>query len=300
MRALCFGSLNIDYVYQVPHFVTRGETLAASALRRFSGGKGLNQAVALARAGLDTAMAGAAGPDGDFLLEELRAAGVDTALVRRVDCPTGHAIIQNVPDGDNCILLFGGANREIDRAQAEETLDQFAPGDLLLVQNEISALREIMELAKARGMRVALNPSPMEDVLKSLPGSLIDYLILNEGEARSFTGIQAGPEEQLRALSKMLPDTALVLTLGGDGAMLLDRRGICSQPAFPVQAVDTTGAGDTFTGFFLASYLSGGDGARALELAARAAAIAVGRPGAAPSIPTRDEVLAQIGDEEQR
>ncbi|MBR5094492.1 MAG: ribokinase [Oscillospiraceae bacterium] len=296
MRALCYGSLNIDYVYQVPHFVSRGETLAAGALQRFSGGKGLNQAIALARAGMEVHMAGAVGLDGDFLLDELRDAGVDVSCVRRAACPTGHAIIQNVPDGDNCILLYGGANRTVDRAQAEEVLARFAPGDLLLVQNEISSLADIIALAKERGMIVALNPSPMEDALKQLPAEHIDLLILNEGEAAHSTGEAPDrPERLLARLEEFFPDTVLVLTLGEKGSICCDRSGMHRQSAFRVVPVDTTGAGDTFTGFFLAAYLQDRDAAQALALASRAAAIAVTRPGAAPSIPTRAELRAALG-----
>ena len=141
MKVLCFGSLNIDMVYAVPHFVRGGETLAAHGLARYTGGKGLNQAVALARAGASVRMAGAIGEDGRFLLDALSAAGADTALVEvRPDTPTGHAIIQNDAAGDNCILLYGGANRTITQQQICRTVAAFAPGDAILLQNEVNGL----------------------------------------------------------------------------------------------------------------------------------------------------------------
>lgn len=135
MRVLSFGSLNIDYVYEVPRFVGGGETLPALSLRRFSGGKGLNQSVALARAGLEVRHAGAVGRDGLFLLEELRAAGADTRYVEVLeDVSTGHAVIQRTPAGENCILLYGGANRRITREHIDRVLSDFGPGDALVLQ----------------------------------------------------------------------------------------------------------------------------------------------------------------------
>lgn len=297
MRALVFGSLNIDYVYQVPHFVQRGETLASSSFQRFCGGKGLNQAIALARAGMQTWMAGAVGTEGDFLLEELRRAGVNTAHVCRSETPTGHAIIQNSPDGDNCILLYGGANRIISPEMAAKVLEDFRAGDLLLVQNEISSLPEIMGYAKKRGMRIALNPSPMEpEALRPLL-PLVDVLILNRLEASQLLGRSMDDAEQLLVdLSALCPGAQIALTLGAEGAMLYQDGCCFRQASFPVKPVDTTGAGDTFTGYLLAG-LTEEEPATALRLASAAAALAVTRPGAAPAIPTREETLRFLSEQ---
>ncbi|MBQ6465330.1 MAG: ribokinase [Oscillospiraceae bacterium] len=294
MKVLCFGSLNIDYVYRVPHFVARGETLASAALEVFSGGKGLNQSVALARAGAKVLHAGAIGAEGRFLLEELAAAGVDTALVEVLDgVRTGHAVIQRDESGDNCILLYGGANRAITREQIDRTLARFSAGDVLLLQNEISEGLYAARRAGERGMRVVLNPSPMEESLLPL-FALADTLLLNEVEAAQFLGLpaDAAPELLIDGLRRRLPETELVLTLGARGAVYACGDTLLCQRAFPVRAVDTTAAGDTFTGFFLASRLSGADAPAALRLASAAAALAVTRPGAAPSIPTRGEAEA--------
>ena len=297
MRALCFGSLNIDYVYQVPHFVGGGETLAAGSLSRFSGGKGLNQSIALARAGLEAWHAGAIGRDGRFLLEELQEAGVHTGYVEVLeDVSTGHAIIQRTPSGENCILLYGGANRSITREQVDRVLAGFGPGDALVLQNEISQLPYLAERAKARGMTVALNPSPMEEgLLPLLP--LADYLLLNEIEAAQLcqclgSALPEAEEDLAAALAAAPPSTAVGLTLGPRGSLYADGTRLARQAAVPVRAVDTTAAGDTYTGFFLAGALEGRGVEWAMEFAAAAAAIAVTRPGAAPSIPSREEVLA--------
>lgn len=301
MKVLCFGSLNIDYVYQVPHFVGGGETLAAASLSRFSGGKGLNQSIALARAGLEARHAGAVGRDGLFLLEELRAAGVRTEDVEVLeDVQTGHAVIQRTPSGENCILLYGGANRHITRERIDQVLSNFGPGDALVLQNEISGLLYLAERARERGLTVALNPSPMEDgLLPLLP--LADYLLLNEIEAAQLLqGLEKPvPEAEERlaaALAEVLPSTAVVLTLGPQGSLFSDGTRLIRQAAVPVRAVDTTAAGDTYTGFFLAGVFGGQSVEWAMRFASTAAAIAVTRPGAAPSIPSREEVLSYINN----
>lgn len=293
MKTLCFGSLNIDNVYHVSHFVSRGETLAANALNIFSGGKGLNQSIALSRAGLEVFHAGAIGTDGQFLLDELHHSHVDTRYTAVLeDTRTGHAIIQKSEDGDNCILLFGGANQKITKEQIDRTLADFQPGDLLVIQNEISELEYLVRRAKERKMLTALNPSPMEDSLLPLL-SMVDYVILNEIEAAQFLRLdRAGdPDWMADDLIRQFPDMTVVLTLGKDGSLYARGTERIRQEAFAVQAVDTTAAGDTFTGFLLAGLLTDGDPARAMEYAAAASAISVTRLGAAPSIPERDEVL---------
>ena len=297
MRVLSFGSLNIDYVYEVPRFVGGGETLPALSLRRFSGGKGLNQSVALARAGLEVRHAGAVGRDGLFLLEELRAAGADTGYVEVLeDVSTGHAVIQRTPAGENCILLYGGANRRITREHIDRVLSDFGPGDALVLQNEISELPYLAEQAKKRDMIVALNPSPMEEGLLSLLPSA-GYLILNEIEASQLLrGLGKPVPEAGEALAEALPSSAtIVLTLGPQGSLCAAGGRLIRQAAVPVRPVDTTAAGDAYTGFFLAGALSGRGVEWAMEYASAAAAIAVTRPGAAPSIPSREEVLAEMG-----
>ncbi len=294
MKVLCFGSLNIDYVYTVPHFVQRGETLSADALHVFTGGKGLNQSIALARAGAEVWHAGAIGADGAFLVDALKEAGVRTEYIDTLpEVSTGHAIIQKSADGDNCILLYGGANQAVTPEQIDRTLECFSAGDLLLAQNEISALPHLLQRAKARGLRVALNPSPMDE---SLPPLLVlaDCLLLNEIEASQLLGCGADsdPEIMLTQLHTRYPDAQIVLTLGAQGALCADGDCVIRQRAVPVQAVDTTAAGDTFTGFFLAGLLEGQGTAQAMRFAAAAAAIAVTQSGAAPSIPTRKKVLS--------
>ncbi len=285
-KVLCFGSLNIDYIYQVPHFVGAGETLSALSRQRLAGGKGLNQAVALCRAGVETYMAGSVGEDGDFLLETLRQAGVDTSLVRQLEGNTGTAVIQRDGAGENCILLHGGANRCITEEQVQETLEHFAPGDWLVLQNEISCLPLLLREGRKRGMQVVFNPSPMEADLLGLHLEKVHCLVLNQVEGRQLLGGEEREEEALRrGLEEWFQGDTLVLTLGSRGAWCLYQGEWVFQKAFSVPVVDTTGAGDAFTGFFVASRMMGQSIPEALEKAAWAAAQIIQHPGS--TVPVR-------------
>lgn len=290
MQALVYGSVNIDHVYQLPHFVREGETLSCDAYKRNEGGKGLNQAIALARAGQKARFAGAMGPDGAFLKEYLDASGVDTAHLRQLDAPTGHAVIQVDTAGRNSILLYSGANRMITRQMADETLAGFAAGDWLLMQNEISQGDYILSAASQKGMTIALNPSPITaDLLNDWPLELADWFILNEIEGAEITG-QKDEGDMLDDMLRRWPSCRVVLTLGSRGAMYADKSARLFQPAIQAKAVDTTAAGDTFTGYFLREIMAGASPQTALKTAAQAAAITVSRPGASRSIPAWDEV----------
>lgn len=291
MKALVFGSMNIDHVYQLPHFLRPGETLASRSYQRNAGGKGLNQAVALARAGQETAFAGGVGADGLFLRELLEKEGVDTAQICVGDTPTGHAIIQVDEKGGNAILLYGGANQCVTEEQIDCALSSCAPGDLVLLQNEINLVPQIMEKAHERGLLVALNPSPAAPEMKAWPLEMVDFLLLNEVEGEDLTG-QREPQAILDALLERCPACRIVLTLGEEGAVYADAQQRHAQPAMRVQAIDTTAAGDTFTGYFLQAVLEKRPVEEALLRAACASAMAVSRPGASVSIPCRDEVDA--------
>lgn len=284
MKIFVFGSLNIDHTYQVEHMLRVGETLSSVSYTRNVGGKGFNQAVALSRAGADVCFAGAIGADGLFLTEYLRECGVDTDCVRVIDEPTGHAIIQVDQQGRNSILLFGGANQKISDAMIEETLSRAHPGDWILLQNEINEGERIIRSAHAKGMQIILNPSPVSGAMQDWPLELVSWLILNEVEGEDITG-KREPQEILDALLRRCPGCRVVLTLGEKGSMYADARSRYAQTIFPCAAVDTTAAGDTFTGYFLQAAAQGKSIPDALRIAAQASAIAVSRPGAAASIP---------------
>lgn len=290
MRILNFGSLNIDYVYRVDAFLKPGETKAAKSRSVFAGGKGLNQSLAMAKAGLPVFHAGKVGAEGDFLVDILKQGRVDTSLIRRSEKPSGHTIIQVDDQGRNCILLFGGANQDIDEPDIDATLASFGAGDYLVLQNEISLVPEIIKKAKQRDLFIIMNPSPYTQEILSYPLDLIDMFLMNEIEAEGFTGLQE-PRIALNALCKQFPQSQILLTLGDKGALW--GRGteeIIEQRAYPATVVDTTAAGDTFSGYFIAGLVEESSISDAMDLASRAAAICVSRPGAADSIPWRHEV----------
>lgn len=283
-----FGSLNIDHVYRVAHFVSPGETLDSLAYDQFPGGKGFNQSVALARAGIPVRHAGKIGSDGRWLKQYLAEAGADTTFVEEVDGPTGHAIIQVSPKGENSIVLHGGANRLTTAADAKRVLARAKRGDWLLLQNEISAMPDIMRFAARQGMNIAFNPAPMTRSVLDLPLNLVSTFILNEVEAGMLARTKKD-SDMVAAMRKRFPKAAVVLTLGAKGARYADSSETLSVPAVKVKAVDTTAAGDTFIGYFLAERLLGRDVRTALATACKAAAICVTRPGAAVSIPEREK-----------
>ena len=217
MKILNYGSLNIDYTYSVDHFVRGGETMSSEEMHVFSGGKGLNQSIALSKSGAEVWHAGAIGTgDGDFLIRQLKEAGVNTEYISVLDGKTGHAIIQKAKDGGNCILLFGGANQQITREMVDGVMDHFEKGDYLVLQNEISEIGYIMERAREKGMVLVFNPSPMDDKISSYPLEYVDYFLLNEIEAGDICGEQGSSEELLQKLSDKFPASKIVLTLGGD------------------------------------------------------------------------------------
>ncbi|MCD8363431.1 MAG: ribokinase [Lachnospiraceae bacterium] len=291
MKVLNFGSLNIDFVYSVDHFVRSGETISSGNMEIFPGGKGLNQSVALAKSGVETWHAGAVGEDGEFLLELMRGAGVRVDLVSRLPGRTGHAIIQREPSGQNCILLFSGTNRQNTKARVDEVLDCFEKDDFLVLQNEINELPYIMEKAHGKGMRIVLNPSPMDEKIFRCPLEYVDYFLLNEVEAGDLGGRSGSDQELLSAVAQKFPRSRIVLTLGDKGSIYKDENQIIRQPACPVKVADTTAAGDTFTGFFIGGIMRGETPSEAMKNATKASAIAVSRPGAAVSIPSRNELI---------
>ena len=291
MSILVFGSLNIDHVYQVEHLVRPGETLPSTEYRRFQGGKGANQSVALARAGADVFHAGRIGPEGLWLKDDLAAEGVEVTHVGLDNQPTGHAIIQVDPAGENSILLYGGANLTVTTDVAHYVLSNFGEGDWLLLQNEISSLPAILREASERRLTVAFNPAPMTPEVQSYPLDGVSLFVVNQTEGAALAGIDdLSPASIVETLQRRFPHAAILLTLGGEGSLYGRGGERIRTPAQKVTAVDATAAGDTFIGYFLAELLSGEPTAQALTVATKAAALCVTRAGAAASIPRRSEL----------
>lgn len=290
MRILNLGSMNLDYVYSVEHIVTGGEAIAAVTRHEFCGGKGLNQSIALARAGAQVFHAGHIGPEGLSLQDCLLDSNVDVSLVNVVSTPTGHAIIQVDKQGQNSIIVFGGANQTITNADVDQMLESFGSGDILLLQNETSCRDYAILAASQKGLRVALNPSPIDSALLNNNAlHHVHWFILNEVEGQLLTGEQV-PERICHVLRKKYPNCCIILTLGSLGSIYYDGAQFITQPAFAVNVVDTTAAGDTFTGYFLAGIAAGLPIAACLERASKASAIAVSKPGASVSIPMQAQL----------
>lgn len=284
MQILNFGSLNIDHVYRVPRIVVPGETLSSISYATFAGGKGANQSVALARAGADVFHAGCVGGDGNWLVEKLHGYGVDTSFIRVVDGPTGHAIIQVDDAGQNAIVLHAGANHCINSKHIADVLAHFKPGDTVLLQNEINDVPAIVRAAADLKLRVCLNPAPFGEEVLGYPLDLLHTLVVNETEGMGLAGV-SGVDRILDALANRLPDCEIILTLGREGVRCRAPDTRLTVPAVQVTAVDTTAAGDTFIGFYLARRAAGDAAHNALKTACAAAAASVTKQGAMDSIP---------------
>lgn len=293
MNVVNFGSLNIDHVYAVDHFCRAGETIHTKSYTQNAGGKGLNQSIAVSRSGQKVHHAGLLGPEGTRLAELLSGSGVDLRYLKHTDVPQGHAVIQVQPDGQNCILLYGGSNQAVTPQEIDEVLMQLNAGDYLLLQNEIANLTYLLRAAARRGLRVVLNASPISDELLNADLSGVDWLVVNEIECAAMAGCgdaQAGYE----TLKQRYPSLGILLTLGSEGSVSWKDGTEVRQCAYPVKAVDTTGAGDTFMGYFVGCLAQGMERQTAMQYASMASAISVTRPGAAASIPLMDEVRAAV------
>lgn len=288
MKVLNIGSLNLDYVYSVPHIVGAGETLASRDMNIYLGGKGINQSIALAKAGADVYHCGMIGDDGTVFLDACKEYGVNSDYIKQTDTKTGHAIIQIDDNAQNCILIYGGANQQLTKEFIDDVIDKFDKGDILLLQNEVNDIAYIVDKAYEKGLTIALNPSPYNEKLDAVDMSKISIFLLNEVEGEQITGAKE-PDEIIKSLLEYFPEARIVLTLGGDGAVYADKDTKITQPVFKVNAVDTTAAGDTFTWDFLAGIIEGMPVAGILRMSAKASSIAVTRKGAIPSIPYRSE-----------
>jgi len=285
------GSVNLDRVQTVRALPRPGETVHGRSFATFHGGKGANQAVAAARMGAAVAFVGAVGRDepGERLRAALAADGVDVGALRTVDGPTGFATILVAEDGENVIVLEAGANGRLRPDDLDP--ERFRGAAIALFQLEVGhdVVQRGLELARAAGALTVLNAAPPAGAA-ALPPALIDLLVVNETEAASLAPEAADDVDALLdALA--LRYARIVLTLGAEGvAWRADGAG-GRLPARTVRVVDTTGAGDTFTGALVAGLAAGAAWPAAIARATAAAALCVGRAGAQASIPTLAEVL---------
>ena len=286
MTIFNLGSINLDYFYRLPHLVSAGETLAANDFNIALGGKGANQSVALAKAGAEVFHIGAFGQKDALYLQEMQNAGVNLDFVTLLDMPSGHAIIM-VDDktGENQIILSQSANYKTEQEQIKKALQKANSSDWALAQNETCLVEPFLSLAKQQGLKICYSAAPFvaEQTAGLLP--LTDLLIVNEGEAAALSDYI---EKDITTLG--LPH--LIITLGSKGARYWGEQGCFSVAPFKVTAIDTTGAGDTFLGFVLASLSDGQTMQQAMRYASAAAALQITRQGALPAIPSRGEVTS--------
>ena len=285
-----FGSINIDHVYRVSTLPEPGETLTARSYQKFLGGKGVNQSIAIAKAGRDVLHIGAVGTDGDWALHQIQGLGVEIDSISRIESPTGHAIIYVDDNAENNIVIVGGANQHLSEASIEGVLSNGDPeADWVVLQNETNAADMIVSIASERGYKIAYAAAPfIPDITARLIGK-IDLLAVNEGEADALA-------RHLGVKVDALPVKELLVTRGDTGSFFKSGHDVWEQAAFLVEARDTTGAGDTFFGSFMAEYADGKTAMEALRYAAAASALQVTREGAATAIPPRKDVLKFLED----
>ena len=281
------GSINIDHIYRVPHFPAPGETLLSDSYSKGLGGKGANQSIAIARAGGQVVHIGAIGDDALWTRDMLAKAGVNISAIADLKTPTGHAIINVDKTGENCIVLCEGANILLSEGHISAALAQAKAGDWLLLQNEVNNGPFAAKLARAKGLKVAYVAAPFDagKVQEILP--FTDLLSVNEGEAASVC-------EALGVSEDEIPVEKLLITRGSAGISYRDGASCFTQAAFAVEAVDTTGAGDTFMGYFIAQLDGGKSPQEALRMAAAAAALKVTKKGTAEAIPLKEDVAGFI------
>ncbi|WDE09842.1 ribokinase [Thalassomonas haliotis] len=289
MTIFNFGSINIDHVYSVDHFVRPGETMTSSHYQKILGGKGANQSVALAKAGCDVVHVGAISKQDTHLLAELEAKGVNTEQIATLDLATGHAIIQVNKEAENAIVLFAGANHALSAPQIKQVLANAGENDWVLLQNETNEIDTIITTAKAHGLTVAYNPAPMDKAQVEKHLADIDLLIVNEVEAMDLAGVDNVDAAQASLVAQH-PNLQILMTLGAEGVRYLNGKAVTQVAAFNVKAVDTTAAGDTFIGYALAGFTGNLGIESVLKQACAASAICVTREGASTAIPGHEEV----------
>lgn len=285
MTVFNLGSINADLFYRVPHLIAPGETLASAEHSRGLGGKGANMSVAIARAAARVVHIGAVGADGRWAVDRLLEYGVDTRHIKTVPEPTGHAVIMVDDNGENAILIYPGANRAVSETHIQDTLQEATEADTFLFQNETSGQLEGATQASAKGMRVVYAAAPFDADAVQAVLPLLDMLVMNAVEADQLcTAMDTALTD--------LPVRDIIVTLGAEGCRWLntDLGTDRSFPAIKVKPVDTTGAGDTFTGYLIAGLDRGLPMEQAISLGQQAGAIMVTRHGTADVIPDLKDI----------
>lgn len=292
MKVYNFGSINIDEVYQVDEIVRPGETISSHSFYTTMGGKGLNQSVALARSNTETVHVGIINKKDIYIKEFLEAENINTDFIVSGDIQTGKAIIQLSRLGENAIVLSPGANYGFSESLIDKVLSQIEESSIVLSQNETNEVDYLFTKAKEMGHTTVLNMAPINDQSKEIDLNNIDYLIVNEIEGYCLTG-KKQPDEILDEFIRLYPNIKVILTLGEKGAIYRSSSETYKVAALKTKVVDTTGAGDTFVGYFI-SCLMGKSIPDCLEFANCASSIAIGELGASNSIPLKEDVEQRL------
>lgn len=290
MKVLCFGSANLDHVYKVDHFTVPGETQGCLEYNIKCGGKGVNQAIAMAFAGNDTYFVGIIGSDSGLLKDALVDKGVHIDYMKISNKPTGHAIIEVDQSGQNHILLYGGTNKEIDFEYIDEVLSHFSKGDIVVLQNEINNVPYIIERCYEKEMKSFFNAAPYDIAVKNYPIEKVTWFVVNETEGAALSN-EEDYEKIIQTLKQKYPHTHILFTMGKEGSRVLTDKEDIKVEALKVNAVDTTGAGDTYIGYFVRGIVEEMPLLETAQMATKASAIAVTRFGAVDSIPNYEEVF---------
>ena len=291
-KILNYGSLNIDKTFSLDHIVKPGETISSYAYNINAGGKGCNQAGALAKAGLDVYMAGKVGTDGQFLLDLLKEFNVNIDYINKKGSATGQAIIQVSKEGQNSIILSPGSNHENTKKEIDSVLENFSKGDYLILQNEINNVEYIINKGYEKGLTICFNPSPFTEEIKKLPLNKISYFFVNEVEAAQIIQNENidDYDNTLKILNNKFPNSHIVMTIGKAGAYYSYKDIRLHQAIIDAPVVDTTAAGDTFMGYFIASLIFNYEIKDALYYATKASAVTVSKKGALVSIPMKKDI----------
>ena len=284
MKILNFGSINKDFFYSVNDFVKPGETISSIRYNVKIGGKGLNQSVGISKAGQKIYHAGIINKDDTFILDKLKKWNINCENILLSNNPTGHAIIQVDKKGENSIIIHGGANHDINIKFIKSVLSKFDSGDILVLQNEINNIKEIIDRAHHKKMKIVFNPAPFNNEILSYDLNKISTLILNQTEGEALSK-EKKPDGILKVLNSKFNNTEIILTLGEKGSLYSFKDELVKIKAHKLDTVDTTGAGDTFIGYYVAGIASKKSKKDNLNRASKAAAIATTKLGGAESIP---------------
>ena len=284
MKILNFGSINKDFFYSVNDFVKPGETISSIRYNVKIGGKGLNQSVGISKAGQKIYHAGIINKDDIFILDKLKKWNINCENILLSNNPTGHAIIQVDKKGENSIIIHGGANHDVDIKFIKSVLSKFDSGDILVLQNEINNIKEIIDRAHHKKMKIVFNPAPFNNEILSYDLNKISTLILNQTEGEALSK-EKKPDGILKVLNSKFNNTEIILTLGENGSLYSFKDELLKIKAHKLDTVDTTGAGDTFIGYYVAGIGYKMNIKDNLNRASEAAAIATTKLGGAESIP---------------